>query len=441
MADISDAQLTALGPPAEGEDLHTLLAQLQLGGGGGGGGEGGFATLQLQQLPAPDAKDHMMPLTCPICMEDEPEITLETLHCGHSACIDCLPTFVAIHSKDLSQYPVHCFKCEDPLTYAEITKYLKGDTDKIRAYDRFTGMHALLASGDARPLSCPLPQCNTLMAVSGCGEEDTKEARQVCIGCSEPFCVRCEAVWHEGETCIEFQHKLKSKCADSGFKLQLLAKEKKYAQCPECNGMIEKTGGCNHITHYRSQGCSTTLEATHFCSQCFMRLGGKHHKTEPDGITLHYPRGLFQNCRVTVEADPTQAKKLKKAQVNTDGSAFITEEDMKDRVWRNGLLQACFCPKQAPDNPGKRLCVLCCCPCLLGARVEDQLVGDQPICGQCCGWCCCFPCKALNTRSTVRGMFGIHGNVLFDCCAVLWCPCCTMEQTQQEVHERVNNPF
>eukprot|EP00456_Euglypha_rotunda_P017373 TRINITY_DN15964_c0_g1_i1.p1 TRINITY_DN15964_c0_g1~~TRINITY_DN15964_c0_g1_i1.p1 ORF type:complete len:127 (+),score=4.62 TRINITY_DN15964_c0_g1_i1:102-482(+) len=79
-----------------------------------------------------------------------------------------------------------------------------------------------------------------------------------------------------------------------------LAKEERWLPCPVCGQVIERAGGCHHMSHFRAQGCVTASEATHFCALCSMVLGGKYHKSEPNGA-LHFPEGLFKACRVAAK--------------------------------------------------------------------------------------------------------------------------------------------
>jgi len=222
-------------------------------------------------------------------------------------------------------------------------------------------------------------------------------------------------------------------------KFQELARKEKWIPCPRCGAMIERTGGCHHLTHERSAGCKTLEEATHFCSLCSMILGGKYHKDESDG-TLHFPEGLFKACRVT-------------AKLIAEGKMAplppVPEDQMADpldghnpappdlgRSW----LVSLFCCCSAPSDFWT--CVKgCCCPCYLATQTEEML----PIlgCGKCCTcmqYCCCWVCVAPFRRYKIRKLFDIKGFYCIDCCVSNLCPCCSIIQERSELIRRAGGP-
>jgi len=354
--------------------------------------------------------------------------------------------------KDISKYPLACgmetkgLKCYELLSYAFLNKHL-GPKD-LQMYDRFSVQASLVGDSKLKPFFCPNRDCNMLMALDrmcpaavSCDtaqvtvslKGDLKEnsisrdesTSQKCVACGFLACVRCEAPFHTGQSCEAFQL-VRAGPSDATLRLEQLASQRQWCKCPKCGTLIERSGGCNHMTHLRAHGCLTSDEATHFCSQCFMQLGGPHHKSEPDG-TLHYPEGLFKDCRVTLAKDPSKITK----NYDPDGT-FIDEDAALDRVWRTSLCSCCSVGV-APA------CLSLCCPCLAGAVGSEGITGRSPLSGCCC-YCCCCPCYAPYVRSKVRSMFGISGYLCCDMLTSWFCFCCAVLQEAQEIESRTNEP-
>ena len=81
-----------------------------------------------------------------------------------------------------------------------------------------------------------------------------------------------------------------------------MVKKEQWSDCPKCGFVIEKTGGCNHMTH---KGCTKTntvynnVKRTDFCYLCKKLLvhkqDGSGWKYDVDG-KLHFPNGVFKPC-------------------------------------------------------------------------------------------------------------------------------------------------
>jgi len=249
-------------------------------------------------------------------------------------------------------------------------------------------------------------------------------------------------------------------------KLETLAKTEHWVHCPACSQLIERTGGCNHMSHFRNQGCKGGMgedrEATHFCSLCMMVLGGPHHKTEPDGETLHFPWGLFKDCRVVAAQkagvpagkyypgpdDPYPEDKTKPvlaagaAPARPQGRIFSTFD--LDRCWRNNLLCCCL-PHSIPclggeGCPGREVCLAgVLCPCYLGAANAEQLTGDGRKL-HCACYTLCYPIYAPLWRFRIRRLFGIMGCLPCDILTAYVCPCAAVMQEHLELQSRANEP-
>jgi ariadne-1 len=79
-----------------------------------------------------------------------------------------------------------------------------------------------------------------------------------CDECGSIACVPCDRPWHEGESCAEFQVRVKNRMDEEDQSLALIRKAMK--KCPECSRSIEKNGGCPSM-HCSQCGAS-------FCWNC-----------------------------------------------------------------------------------------------------------------------------------------------------------------------------
>jgi len=350
-----------------------------------------------------------------------------------------LIAYLQAHLKDQSKYPLKCYLngCHTPIDYNDVSRVLT--TEELSIYDKFLVRVAFISDTVTQPLYCPLPDCNTMMIVDS---NDLQEPLKLCTGCHRQFCCKCLTEWHTGKTCEQ------QKLADGGegealraanlAKFHELAKKENWVPCPKCGTMIERAGGCHHLTHERAAGCKTEDEATHFCALCGLILYGKYHKDEPDG-TLHFPEGLFKACRVA-------AKLIKEGKMSP--LPHVADESLP-----NGLGEGA--QNNNPPDLGRSwsaslFCVCCepsdgwtcvkgfCCPCYLGGEVEEML----PILGcggkycSCLQYCCCWPCVAPYRRYKIRKLFGLKGFCCIDCCVSNLCPCCSVIQERSELIRR-----
>ena len=82
----------------------------------------------------------------------------------------------------------------------------------------------------------------------------------VCNECGAKACVDCDRPFHEGETCEEYQKRMKNTHAEKDDAASLKTIQKECKQCPGCNKNIMRNGGCDAM---RCTQCKT-----HFCFLC-----------------------------------------------------------------------------------------------------------------------------------------------------------------------------
>ena len=94
---------------------------------------------------------------------------------------------------------------------------------------------------------CPNPRCSTFLTPL----RDSSDV--MCTRCQITVCTSCKERAHPGEDCA---------IAASTLQVRLLAKSRGWQTCPGCNGIVELSQGCFHIT------CRCKEE---FCYLCAVR--------------------------------------------------------------------------------------------------------------------------------------------------------------------------
>jgi len=231
---------------------------------------------------------------CPLCLEENKTL-VATRGCEHSACKECLLSYLATNLKNVESYPRVCFHmdCDGLLHYADVYHIL--GKEMLREYDR---MQALAALPPEDRVTCPV--CFT---ISGVGS--TARLRCANRRCNLEFCSQCQVIWHKNESCPQYQSRISDKNVANEEKFKIMIEKEKWQGCPNCGAMIEKTEGCNHITHKACTG--TESGRTDFCYCCSQRLTGEGHRYEEgtDPLILHFPEGVFKDCRKVREEAKT----------------------------------------------------------------------------------------------------------------------------------------
>ena len=121
-------------------------------------------------------------------------------------------------------------------------------------------------------------RCNTFIPPQIQDGNNEATARAVCPSCQAATCTGCKAESHLG-ACREDEHQ---------GQLRRLTQEMNWKVCPSCNIVVERTGGCNHIT------CTCGHE---FCYNCGMSFHACSCYGRPQPVVLHAPP-------VEVQANP-----------------------------------------------------------------------------------------------------------------------------------------
>lgn len=93
---------------------------------------------------------------------------------------------------------------------------------------------------------CPYKNCSAILQNDNGEEEVIRESK--CPECQRLFFAQCKVPWHPGFECTEFQEFNENERDEADLNMRKLAKKKKWPNCPNCNYVVEKTGGCIHMT-------------------------------------------------------------------------------------------------------------------------------------------------------------------------------------------------
>ncbi|KAI7189263.1 hypothetical protein KC343_g8496 [Hortaea werneckii] len=83
-----------------------------------------------------------------------------------------------------------------------------------------------------------------------------------CHACGARACVPCDRPYHDGESCGQYQHRIKDRLDEEDQTLQTI--QKSTRKCPACGVNIQKNGGCPYMICHR---CKTS-----FCWTCMQDI-------------------------------------------------------------------------------------------------------------------------------------------------------------------------
>lgn len=163
----------------------------------------------------------------PVCAacSDEPGPELFIAACKDAYCGDCLVAYVESSLEPGGTFPPIC--CDRPLTLQLLEHHVPNDV-----LSRYQAKQASIK--EACSLICAEPNCRLIIE-----EKDIVENVGHCSTCKRYTCKKCRTLQHKGKDCptdAEQQEVLK------------IAKEKGWQPCYQCNNMIERNFGCNHMT-------------------------------------------------------------------------------------------------------------------------------------------------------------------------------------------------
>lgn len=204
------------------------------------------------------------PRQCAACLDTFP--TRLTAHgpCGHNYCRTCMRKLFEVAIADQTRFPPRC--CQQRINLRDARKVLtKTLADRFAAAQR---------EYETPRTYCHL--CNTSIPPQirngdneAAAAAAAAETRAVCPSCQAATCTTCKAEFHPG-ACREEEHVKQ---------LHRLAEQMQWKACPRCNMLIERNGGCSHVS------CRCGHDLCYDCGRSFQRCACR--RVAHPAILLH----------------------------------------------------------------------------------------------------------------------------------------------------------
>ncbi|CAD8050632.1 unnamed protein product [Paramecium sonneborni] len=179
---------------------------------------------------------------CPICQEQKGD-NFE-LGCKHKFCRKCLEQYLNLKIDEGIVMQINCPICYYEIQYEEVVQNIQ--QNELDKYAKFRTQS--FAEKDPTVRHCPNKQCELYVQL------DTKRCQ-----CGQEICIDCGNQYHGMSSCDELM--------DSIFVLD--SRQEKIQRCPKCKIIVQKEGGCNHMTCKRCQ--------YQFCWICRRKYTAKHY--------------------------------------------------------------------------------------------------------------------------------------------------------------------
>ncbi|XP_055297193.1 E3 ubiquitin-protein ligase ariadne-1-like [Sitodiplosis mosellana] len=178
-------------------------------------------------------------LTCSICFSDFSQLDIVGLGCDHEYCKDCWRQYLTIkisddgHAESICCPATKCGIAVDDVTVMQLVS----DENTRQKYQHLMTNSFVEHNHSLR--WCPSPGCSLAVKAN-----HLIAYRQNCkCQCGQNFCFNCGDDSHDPIPCNLMKNWKKN---DNDKTIEYLTKYTKC--CPKCHSIIEKNGGCNHMT-------------------------------------------------------------------------------------------------------------------------------------------------------------------------------------------------
>ncbi|KAF1766710.1 hypothetical protein GCK72_006668 [Caenorhabditis remanei] len=276
--------------------------------------------------------------TCPTCMTEIGQSDFYRFHCGHNVCRLCVNVMIK-NQIEAAELKFTCLEdgCEEFISPNEIMDIVLGDSRRIRDFDTMKLEELVMKMKDAvinnshlslKP--CPTPDCLGIISKSN---EATEEAKE-CNNCGHKYCRKCLLDIHSGRTCEEH-----ARLQIPDASIQKYKEDSGSKNCPNCNHLVNKTDGCNHVQ------CQCK---THFCWVCLFQASESgpiyaHMQEEHGGHGGNYEIPEFEDGNIDVQRAIAENLRLQDRFPDDDWDTDETDDDFdqeeEDRLNREFLNQ------------------------------------------------------------------------------------------------------
>lgn len=172
-------------------------------------------------------------------MEDiDPSLMFSACVYGHRYCLTCVKSHIEVKLLDgmKPNCPQPLCKCQ--LSMARCSEILN---------EKLSLMWKQRIREDSIPYSqrvyCPYQRCSYLMSKTELSSSSAEYGRRRCFKCGGDFCIHCKVPWHSKLTCTKYK-----RLHTQNDVLKSLANLREWRQCSNCQHMIERSSGCDHMT-------------------------------------------------------------------------------------------------------------------------------------------------------------------------------------------------
>ncbi|KAJ1655978.1 hypothetical protein IWQ61_004365 [Dispira simplex] len=181
---------------------------------------------------------------CEICFGGDPSIPTYALPCGHRFCVECYREYLThkIRDEGLSAR-IQCPSSQCPIIVGEpVVEMLVSSADFARYQNLL--LRSYVSENDTMRW-CTAPGCEYIIECHTPQSALSSTVPTVRCKCGHAFCFGCGLDDHQPCLCILVRKWLK-KCSDESETSTWISINTQ--ECPRCQAVIEKNGGCNHMT-------------------------------------------------------------------------------------------------------------------------------------------------------------------------------------------------
>lgn len=218
--------------------------------------------------------------TCTICYTECGASEMAGLACGHRFCSSCWQTYMTTKvMEDGEADSISCPADACPILVDDEMVFQMVSQPEVQA--KYRRLMANNFVNQSKKLQwCPSPHCDRVVEVEEAQLKMLTPAAQstkVQCSCGKAFCFVCTNEPHVPVLCI-YLKKWRAKCEDKDHTETMNYICSNTKDCPKCLVVIEKNGGCNHMTCRKCKaefcwlcggmmGHSTAAMSAHQCNK------------------------------------------------------------------------------------------------------------------------------------------------------------------------------
>ncbi|KAI9266423.1 hypothetical protein EDC94DRAFT_603675 [Helicostylum pulchrum] len=180
---------------------------------------------------------------CDICCDDDPDMEIVSLACGHKFCKTCVVYYTSQKIKSSESKPIQCPQDGCSVTMDEKVIGLLVQSEVNERYKELLNRTYVDDNNALR--WCPAPDCEYAIECHIPNTSLTSVVPTVVCHCGNYMCFGCGLPNHQPAICSIVKKWLR-KCKDDSETANWISANTK--ECTKCQSTIEKNGGCNHMT-------------------------------------------------------------------------------------------------------------------------------------------------------------------------------------------------